>query len=75
LAAEPLSSIETQVLAEEVKRSLSMNRVPAVEVFDGRAVRDAELNVEMQQQCLAGIFEKFPTDHFSTWCCAVAICL
>jgi hypothetical protein len=46
LAAEPLSSIETQVLAKEVKRSLSMNRVPAVEVFDGRAVRDAELIVE-----------------------------
>jgi len=49
-----------QVLSEKVKRSLSINGVPSVEVFSGGSVRNGEL---IEETLHFGIFESDPFIH------------
>src|SRR6266513_3147296 len=49
-----------QVLSKKVKRSLSINGMPSIEVFNGGSVRNAELIVETLH---FGIFESDPFIH------------
>jgi hypothetical protein len=51
-----------------------MNRVPAVEAFDGRALHDAELIVETQQQLPCWKMREIPDGSFFHLVLAVAIC-